>query len=375
MPPAQSTAASGMFPTEQTNASAATIGPTSDVLEQPQRAAAVRDEERVEEAHRQQRDVAGDQEAGDDLLPEHLASRRGSCARRPTTPRARRASAPDSADHVLRGPACAASACARASSSSRRVTKSRTPSHISAMSTMPPTNSASVNCQPRKIHMTIPSSNTRFVDANWNAIADGEARALLEERLRDRDRRVAARRRRRAEAGRERDLARARAAERALEPRARHPRLDDSGEREAEHERPPHLPRHPKRVLETVDDEHDFETSERRNGYGRTVRRAVLFDVVGTLFDVTPLQRRLRGSGVRRLVRAAAPHRDVADARRPLRAVRRHRRVDAEDDDREERPERRCRRGARAAAGASGGRRSGGRDRPARARAACWSAR
>ena len=29
MPPAQSTAASGMFPTEQTNESAATIGPTS----------------------------------------------------------------------------------------------------------------------------------------------------------------------------------------------------------------------------------------------------------------------------------------------------------------------------------------------------------
>ena len=27
------------------------------------------------------------------------------------------------------------------------------------------------------------------------------------------------------------------------------------------------------------------------------MRRAVLFDVVGTLFDVTPLQRKLRGSG------------------------------------------------------------------------------
>ncbi len=36
---------------------------------------------------------------------------------------------------------------------------------------MPPTNSASVNCQPRKIQITSPSSKTRFVDANWNAIA------------------------------------------------------------------------------------------------------------------------------------------------------------------------------------------------------------
>ena len=35
----------------------------------------------------------------------------------------------------------------------------------------PPMNSASVNSQPRKIHMTIPSSNTRFVEANWKDIA------------------------------------------------------------------------------------------------------------------------------------------------------------------------------------------------------------
>jgi hypothetical protein len=28
-----------------------------------------------------------------------------------------------------------------------------------------------VNSQPRKIHITIPISNTRFVDANWKTIA------------------------------------------------------------------------------------------------------------------------------------------------------------------------------------------------------------
>src|ERR1700674_5805544 len=40
------------------------------------------------------------------------------------------------------------------------------------MSTAPPTNSASVKRQPSRIQRTSPSSQTRFVDANWNASAD-----------------------------------------------------------------------------------------------------------------------------------------------------------------------------------------------------------
>ena len=51
------------------------------------------------------------------------------------------------------------------------VTSSRSPSQTSAISTIPPTNSAAVNCQPRKTQSTIPSSKTRFVEANWNVIA------------------------------------------------------------------------------------------------------------------------------------------------------------------------------------------------------------
>ena len=43
---------------------------------------------------------------------------------------------------------------------------------MTPISTSPPTNSASVNCQPISTHTTIPSSNTRLVDANWNASAD-----------------------------------------------------------------------------------------------------------------------------------------------------------------------------------------------------------
>src|SRR3954453_5641200 len=44
--------------------------------------------------------------------------------------------------------------------------------HISAIITIPPRYSASVNCQPSRTHRTSPSSHTRLVEANWNASAD-----------------------------------------------------------------------------------------------------------------------------------------------------------------------------------------------------------
>ena len=37
--------------------------------------------------------------------------------------------------------------------------------------TAPPTNSATANCQPISSHSTMPSSSTRFVEANMNACA------------------------------------------------------------------------------------------------------------------------------------------------------------------------------------------------------------
>ena len=83
-----------------------------------------------------------------------------------------------------------------------------------------------------------------------------EARALLEQRLRDRDRRIRARRRRSAEPGRERDLRTPRAAERALQASARNIRLHEPGQGEAEHERPPDLPRHAGGIQQSVDDPH-----------------------------------------------------------------------------------------------------------------------
>ena len=81
-----------------------------------------------------------------------------------------------------------------------------------------------------------------------------EARALLEHRLRDRDGRVAARRRGGAEAGREGHRPQVARAEGALHARARDPGLHDPGEREAEDQRPADLPRHAEGVPETVAD-------------------------------------------------------------------------------------------------------------------------
>src|SRR6266581_1889577 len=63
------------------------------------------------------------------------------------------------------------SASARASSTSRRVRKRRNRSARKRIISGPPTNSPSTNCQPSSRAMMIPSSITRFVDANWNAIA------------------------------------------------------------------------------------------------------------------------------------------------------------------------------------------------------------
>src|SRR5579884_2106334 len=67
---------------------------------------------------------------------------------------------------------CACSACSRACCSSRRETNSRRSRIATTISTRPPANSARVNCQPISTHSTIPSSNTRFVEANWKASAE-----------------------------------------------------------------------------------------------------------------------------------------------------------------------------------------------------------
>ena len=172
MPPAQSTAASGMFPTEQTNESAATIGPTMTFSSSCSAPPLIGDEQGVEEA------LGSSATKPAITKPARISFQSISTSPRKLCATADHASSeksfgPDSRDGCA-WPASPPTACSRACSSSRRETKRRTPSHMSAMSTKPPTNSASVNSQPRKIHMTIPSSNTRFVEANWKTIADAK---------------------------------------------------------------------------------------------------------------------------------------------------------------------------------------------------------
>ena len=56
-------------------------------------------------------------------------------------------------------------------SSSWRLTNRRSSTAIRTIITIPPTYSATVNCQPISTHRTRPSSQTRLVEANWNASA------------------------------------------------------------------------------------------------------------------------------------------------------------------------------------------------------------
>src|SRR5262245_25349971 len=69
-------------------------------------------------------------------------------------------------------PASASSACLRASSSWRVLTKARSMIAIRPIISTPPTYSPTANSQPIRIVSTSPSSHTRFVEANWKASAE-----------------------------------------------------------------------------------------------------------------------------------------------------------------------------------------------------------
>src|ERR671930_572498 len=68
-------------------------------------------------------------------------------------------------------PASPRSACSRAACTILRRTNSRNATASSTIISGPPTNSARVNCQPTSTARIMPSSITRLVEANWNAIA------------------------------------------------------------------------------------------------------------------------------------------------------------------------------------------------------------
>ena len=152
-------------------------------------------------------------------------------------------------------PACASWAWRRACSSSRGETKRRSSTAISAIRTMPPTYSASANCQPDQ-H---PEDQPQLPDQVGRGELEGERGdrrgALLEERLGDRDRRVGAGGGGGAEPGRLRHRDEAVAGERRLRSaRAGTQAWTIGRDREAEHQRPPDLVGHQEGLFEALAD-------------------------------------------------------------------------------------------------------------------------
>ena len=195
IPPDHRTAASGTLPTEQTKLSTAMIGPTitfSIVGTAPARCRGTG----VEEAVAELGDEPGEQEAERDLLPQHLpvAAEVVRDVRPARTDVSRSRQRQPLAGRVVLVAACRPrSACSRACGLELAARRTAAAARvISTIITIPPTYSASVNCQPISTHRTRPSSHTRLVEANWNASARGRRGALLEQRLGDRDRRVGA---------------------------------------------------------------------------------------------------------------------------------------------------------------------------------------
>ena len=119
-------------------------------------------------------DEPGEQEPERDLLPEHLPV--AAEVVRDVRPRPDRGQ-PLAPRQLLAGRVVLMArvgldrVLARLLPRAARLTNSRSSTVISTIITIPPTYSASVNCQPISTHSTSPSSHTRFVEANWNASA------------------------------------------------------------------------------------------------------------------------------------------------------------------------------------------------------------
>ena len=176
IPPDHSTAASGTLPTEQTKLRTAITGPTNTFSIVWTSLGRVLEEEGVEEVVAEQADEAREQEAERDLLPQHLPV--AAEVVRDVGPRLDRASAAARQGIASAGRVVLVAGlrlAGRARAPPPRAAARRTAAAAAAMSaiiTMPPTYSASVNCQPISTQRTSPSSQTRFVEANWKASAD-----------------------------------------------------------------------------------------------------------------------------------------------------------------------------------------------------------
>ena len=253
MPPFHSTAASGTLPIEQTKRDDRHDGPDQRSPERGGQRVAGEEERLPERVGHPGGDGAGDQQPDDQVRriaahsmtntwltevkpcggqqppPERALapgwtcpSRRGPpsnrrCPGRPAPGRRRGAGRAGTAGTAAPGPR---------SSSGRRRTR------------------PAVNCQPISSARMMPSSITRLVEAISNAIAAVKLAPLRNSDRAKRHRRVGARRRRRAQPGRDRQGARPVVAQQAHDRRPAHHRLHHGRQGEAQDQRPEDLPGH-----------------------------------------------------------------------------------------------------------------------------------
>src|SRR6266540_1767164 len=158
------------------------------------------------------------------------------------------------------------SACSRASRTICGRSRARNSRASSTIISGPPTNSAAVNCQPSSTARMMPSSTTRLVEANWNAIA-----LVKSAPLRNTERAIAT-------AAYEQEEEAAPSPQAIVRERGGvvgqqsahlglgHHRLDRAGDRKAQDQRPEDLPAHgsgqAERVAERV--QHDRERRHQR---------------------------------------------------------------------------------------------------------------
>ena len=174
IPPDHSTAASGTFPTEQTNVTIATSGPTItfSISRTAGGACATKSFWKklcgscaTAPASKKPMQISFQS------MPQSLRKLCATSDHASADPTRARQPPPCTIALSCWWPASACRACSRACSSSCLEMNVRSSSALTVISTAPPTNSASVNCQPSRIQITRPSSKTRFVEANWKAIA------------------------------------------------------------------------------------------------------------------------------------------------------------------------------------------------------------
>src|SRR6266540_3239598 len=178
MPPFHSTAASGTLPIEQTNETTATSGPTSG----PQSLASSGWPARKKPCQ----NPSGTQAASAPATSRPMATSTQTEAQsitkywlvavNPSGERSRDQSEPPATAMSMPAwpsmrPATPRSAWRRAAVTSRGRSVARNTSASSTIISGPPTNSATVNCQPTSTARMMPSSITRLVEANWKAIA------------------------------------------------------------------------------------------------------------------------------------------------------------------------------------------------------------